>query len=122
MSLDVLNNAYADEPLTLGGDSDFRGLPLQYQHGERTVKITNELRYYPHINLWRLFELGGAAFYDVGRVSGDAQIMPAYPGWLQSVGIGARFFPPTPVTVKSCTSISPTPLAMIPTWIILKFA
>lgn len=92
VSLDVLNNAYADEPLTLGGDSDFRGLPLQYQHGERTVKITNELRYYPHINLWRLFELGGAAFYDVGRVSGDAQIMPAYPGWLQSVGIGARFF------------------------------
>jgi len=89
----VSDNQYIDKPITLGGDSGMRGFPLQYQHGKNSLKITSELRYYPHINLYKLFELAGTIFIDVGKTSGNNDITENIDnGWLYSIGIGARIY------------------------------
>ncbi|WP_100642461.1 ShlB/FhaC/HecB family hemolysin secretion/activation protein [Alteromonas facilis] len=92
LKLQYGHNPLLDLPLALGGDTNLRGFPLQYQHGNRSVLLNTELRYYPQINLFQLFELGGAVFYDIGKASGDAPISNTDDGWLQSVGIGARLY------------------------------
>jgi hypothetical protein len=88
----VSKNQYFDQPITLGGDTDMRGFPLQYQHGDNSTKFTSELRYYPKINLYKLFELAGAAFIDLGKTSGRSPIANIDKGWLYSIGIGARIY------------------------------
>tara|TARA_R110001583_G_scaffold194959_1_gene367964 strand:- start:15822 stop:17423 length:1602 start_codon:yes stop_codon:yes gene_type:complete len=85
-------NQFLDRPVELGDDSGVRGYPLQYQHGERTAQFTAEVRYYPHINIYKLFELGGAAFFDAGKAFGDTQIPNINKSLLTSVGLGARFY------------------------------
>ncbi|NQZ82143.1 MAG: hypothetical protein HRT52_14110 [Colwellia sp.] len=85
-------NQFKDDPISLGGDTSLRGFPLQYQHGENTTLFTSELRYYPQINIFKLFELGGVFFWDVGKASGTSTIKNIDNGWLNSLGIGARFF------------------------------
>lgn len=85
-------NQYLDQPITLGGDSGLRGFPLQYLHGNNSVKFTNELRYYPHINVFKLFELAGALFIDNGKISGGVAKTNIDQGWVHSLGIGARIY------------------------------
>ena len=85
-------NQYRDLPVTLGGDNGLRGYPLQYQHGNTAMLVTLEGRYYPHINIYRLFELGGAVFVDLGRTSGRPLLANDESGWLPAVGVGARFY------------------------------
>ncbi len=87
-------NQYLDKPVTIGGNTGLRGFPLQYQHGEYSVKLTSEIRYYPHINLFKLFDLAGAAFFDAGRAFGDYQTKNSEDAWLYSIGIGARLYSP----------------------------
>ncbi len=83
---------FADQPVTLGGDNNLRGYPEQYQHGDNSYLFTSEIRYYPQINLFKLFELGGTAFFDMGRTTGTPITDNDENGWLKSVGIGARFY------------------------------
>lgn len=85
-------NAFLDDPVALGDDSGVRGYPLQYQHGERMSQFTAEARYYPHINIYKLFELGGAAFLDTGKAFGDSPVLNVNHSLLTSVGLGLRFF------------------------------
>jgi hypothetical protein len=85
-------NAFLDDPVALGDDSGVRGYPLQYQHGERMSQFTAEARYYPHINIYKLFELGGAAFLDTGKAFGDSPVSNVNQSQLTSVGLGLRFF------------------------------
>jgi len=92
------DNQYLDNPVSIGGNTGLRGFPLQYQHGEHSVKFTSEIRYYPYINIFKLFDLAGAAFFDTGRTFGDIEA-PGSNGnienaWLYSVGIGARLYSP----------------------------
>jgi hypothetical protein len=72
--------------------SGVRGYPLQYQHGTSTTQFTVEARYYPHINIYKLFELGGAAFIDSGKAFGNSPIANTNSSVLTSVGLGARFY------------------------------
>mgnify|MGYP000396488943 CR=1 FL=1 len=88
------HNQYLDQPVTMGGNAGLRGFPLQYQHGEHSVKLTSEIRYYPEINLFKLFDLAGAAFFDSGRAFGSSLIANVEDDWLYSVGIGARLYSP----------------------------
>lgn len=88
----VSNNPFLDAPIALGDDSGVRGYPLNYQHGESTTQFTLEARYYPHINIYKLFELGGAAFIDAGRSFGDSPISNVNTSTLTSVGLGARLY------------------------------
>ena len=91
-------NQYLDKPISVGGNAGLRGFPLQYQHGEHSIKFTSELRYYPYINLFKLFDLAGAAFFDTGRTFGDIEAPEVEKNidnkWLYSVGIGARLYSP----------------------------
>ena len=86
-------NQFLDSPVALGGESGVRGYPLQYQHGKHSTQFTFEARYYPQINIYKLLELGGAAFIDTGRVFGQTDLSQNDSPWMTSVGLGARFYP-----------------------------
>jgi hypothetical protein len=92
----VSNNQFVDSPIAIGGESGVRGYPLQYQHGANTSQLTIEARFYPRINLYKFFELGAAAFVDIGKAYGDSAITSNSPNsnssTLASVGIGARLY------------------------------
>ena len=87
-------NQYLDRPVTMGGDKGLRGFPLQYQHGKTSMKFSTELRYYPNINLYKLFDIAGTVFADNGRAFGGAIVENNDTGWLQSYGFGARVYSP----------------------------
>jgi outer membrane translocation and assembly module TamA len=78
----------------MGGNKRLRGYPLQYQHGSKSVMFNSELRYYPQLNILKLFEVAGVAFFDAGKAFGEATAKNIEAGWLQSVGVGLRFFSP----------------------------
>lgn len=83
---------YLDNPVALGGDTGLRGYPIQYQHGERSTLFSNEIRYYPQVNLYKVLEIGGVVFWDIGRAFGKSTVTNIEDAWLNSIGIGARFF------------------------------
>ncbi|WP_211342289.1 hypothetical protein [Litorilituus sediminis] len=87
-------NQYLDKPVTMGGNTGLRGFPLQYQHGENSIKFTTEIRYYPEINLFKLFDLAGVAFFDTGRAFGGSIVNNIENGWLSSAGVGLRIYSP----------------------------
>ena len=90
--LTLTKNPYIDEPVTIGEDSGVRGYPLEFQRGTSKLALTGEVRYYPDINIYNLFDVGAAAFVDTGRVYGTGDFAPQTEQWLSSVGIGARFY------------------------------
>ena len=94
----ISNNQYLDKLVTIGGSTGLRGFPLEYQHGKHSVKFTNEIRYYPYINLFKLFDLAGAAFFDAAKTFDQIEALGMEAndedGWLYSVGVGARFYSP----------------------------
>ena len=85
---------YIDRPVTIGGNTKLRGFPLQYQHGDKSTVFNSEIRYYPEINILKLFEVAGVVFYDAGMASGSSTAKNIEDGWLQSVGVGLRFYSP----------------------------
>lgn len=89
---DRLKNPDPADALVLGGEDGLRGYPLRYQSGERRALLTLEERYYSDVYVWRLFRLGGAAYFDTGRAWGGPTVNPVQPGWLNSVGFGLRIF------------------------------
>lgn len=83
----------ADTQLLLGGDNGLRGYPLRYQEGDRQMLFTLEQRFYSGISLFRLFDIGGAVFFDAGRswknensLTGGGDNL----GTLRDVGFGLR--------------------------------
>lgn len=102
----ISKNQYIDNPVAMGGDSGLRGFPLQYQHGQHSTKLTTELRYYPHLNIFKLFDIAGAAFFDSARTFGNANTLMNITtagsalneniekGWLYSIGMGVRLYSP----------------------------
>jgi outer membrane protein assembly factor BamA len=88
----VTSSADAVDQLQLGGDNGLRGYPLRYQNGQRRSLLTVEERFYSDAFIWRLFRVGGAVFYDVGRAWGGPNQSKANAGWLSDVGFGLRFF------------------------------
>lgn len=85
-------NQFLDVPVELGGESGVRGYPLQYRHGQHSTQFTAEARYYPQINIYKLLELGAAAFIDTGRVFNPSPAKTQKETWLSSIGLGARFY------------------------------
>ena len=64
---DVGHALDGDHYLQLGGDTGLRGYPLRYQNGDERGLFTAEERLYTHWYLFRLVNVGAAAFYDMGR-------------------------------------------------------
>jgi hemolysin activation/secretion protein len=77
--------------LLLGGDNGLRGYPLRYQAGTARALLTLEQRYYTDWYPFRLFHVGGAAFFDMGRTWGSDVTGLESAGLLKDVGIGLRF-------------------------------
>jgi outer membrane protein assembly factor BamA len=84
------SNLDLDHYYELGGDTGLRGYPLRYQQGSGLTLFKLEERAYSHWTLWHLFDIGGAAFFDAGRVHGRNPIGAPNLGWLRDVGIGLR--------------------------------
>lgn len=79
-----------DHQILLGGDNGLRGYPLRYQTGTSSALFTLEQRYFTDWYPFRLFRIGGAAFFDAGRTWGRAEIGEPSLGLLKDIGIGLR--------------------------------
>jgi outer membrane protein assembly factor BamA len=79
-----------DNQILLGGDNGLRGYPLRYQSGTSSALLTVEQRYFTDWYPFRLFRIGGAAFFDVGRTWGPTELGAPNLGWLKDVGVGLR--------------------------------
>src|SRR5882724_41468 len=89
-STDHVHSPNQADDLLLGGDNGLRGYPLRYQRGQHRVLFTAEERYYTDWYPLRLFRVGAAVFYDIGRAWGAETPNPVN-GWLSDVGVGLRF-------------------------------
>jgi len=79
-----------DHYFLLGGDNGLRGYPLRYQEGSGRTLSTIEERIYTDWTIWRLFDVGGAVFFDAGRTFGANPVDTPQLGWLRDVGVGLR--------------------------------
>ena len=86
----VTENLDEEAQLLLGGDNGLRGYPLRYQAGTARALLTLEQRYYTKWYPFRLFHVGAAAFFDMGRTWGTDVTGAESDGLLKDVGIGLR--------------------------------
>lgn len=91
LSADAGRALDADHEITLGGDSGLRGYTLRYQTGSSRALLTLEQRFYTNRSIWRVADIGGAVFFDMGRSWGASAFgPPGHLGLLRDVGIGLR--------------------------------
>ncbi|HEY6241696.1 MAG TPA: hypothetical protein VIW78_12780, partial [Burkholderiales bacterium] len=90
LAADSLKDATQSTQLVLGGDTGLRGYPRNYQSGDRRVLLNVEGRVYTDWYPLRLFRVGGAVFYDLGRAWGGPNANTENAGWLDDVGFGLR--------------------------------
>jgi hypothetical protein len=90
LSADVPSNLDPDQQLLLGGGNGLRGYPLRYQSGQSRWLFTAEQRLFSNWYPFRLFNVGGAVFFDAGRASGDNLGDDSAQGVLKDVGLGLR--------------------------------
>jgi len=80
-----------ENQILLGGDNGLRGYPLRYQDGTSRALLSFEERYFSNWYPFRLFRVGAAVFFDVGRTWGRAQLGQPSLGMLKDAGFGLRF-------------------------------
>jgi len=90
LSGDAGHDLDGDHTLQLGGDTGLRGYPLRYQNGNQRALFTMEERLYTNYFLFRLVNVGAAAFYDMGRTWGTTLVPTPQLGLLKDVGAGLR--------------------------------
>jgi hemolysin activation/secretion protein len=84
-------NLDLDDQILLGGDNGLRGYPLRFQDGTARALFSVEQRYFTDWYPFRLFRVGGAIFYDMGRTWGTPPLAQPGLGLLKDVGFGLRF-------------------------------
>jgi hypothetical protein len=87
---DILKDATSATQLTLGGDTGLRGYPRNYQSGDYRTVFNAEYRVYTDWYPIRLFRVGGAVFYDLGRAGGGPNSNTEHTNWISDVGVGLR--------------------------------
>lgn len=90
LSTERVSNPDADQQVLLGGDTGLRGYPLRYQSGHGRWLFTAEQRYFTDWYPWRLFNVGGAVFYDMGRAWDQNPNTQIPQGLLRDFGFGLR--------------------------------
>ena len=90
MQVDASSRLDADSQLLLGGDNGLRGYPLRFQAGEGRWLFTAEQRAFTNWYPFRLFNVGGAMFFDAGRTWGDNPLGTPSQGVLKDIGVGLR--------------------------------
>ena len=89
VSADTLTNLNPAETLELlGGDNGLRATRSDIRTASGRALVTVEERFFTDAYVWRLFRIGSAAFYDVGRAWGGNATNTVNPGWLQQCGRG----------------------------------
>lgn len=83
-------NLDSDQQVLLGGDSGLRGYPLRYQSGKGRWVFTAEQRWFTEWYPFRLFNVGGAVFYDMGRAWDQDARTQIPQGLLRDLGFGLR--------------------------------
>ncbi len=83
-------NLDLDQFLVLGGDTGMRGYPLRFQTGDKSLLFTVEQRYFTDWYPFRLFHVGGALFFDIGRTWGNSPVADSSKELLSDVGFGLR--------------------------------
>jgi hypothetical protein len=83
-----------ERQVLLGGDNGLRGYPLRYQAGEHSAVLTLEQRFFTAWYPLRLFRVGYAVFFDIGRVWGEDPRAQLPVGTLSNVGAGFRLTSP----------------------------
>ena len=89
-SADSGSNLDLDHAVELGGENGLRGYPLRYQRGEGRWLVTAEQRLFTDWYPFRLFNVGAAAFFDMGRTWGANPAGTPSQGVLKDVGLGLR--------------------------------
>lgn len=84
------HNLDLDNQILLGGDNGLRGYPLRYQTGDKSALLTLEQRFFTDWYPFRLFQVGGAVFFDAGRTWGDSFVSDQNDGLLKDIGFGLR--------------------------------
>ena len=84
------HNLDLDKQLFLGGDNGLRGYPLRYQSGDKRALITLEQRFFTDWYPFRLFRVGAAVFFDMGRTWGEGLFGTGNDGLPKDVGAGLR--------------------------------
>ncbi|HGG60657.1 MAG TPA: hypothetical protein ENK26_12220, partial [Gammaproteobacteria bacterium] len=87
---DAASRLDIDRQLLLGGDNGLRGYPLRYQSGKGRWLFTAEQRYFSHWYPFRLFNVGGAIFADLGKTWGKTDVPGVQLGLLRDIGFGLR--------------------------------
>ncbi len=90
LSTERASNPDTDQQVLLGGDTGLRGYPLRYQSGHGRWLFTAEQRYFTDWYPWRIFNVGGAVFYDMGRAWDQNPRTQIPQGLLRDVGFGLR--------------------------------
>lgn len=80
-----------ENQILLGGDNGLRGYPLRYQDGTSRALLSFEERYFSDWYPFRLFRVGAAVFFDMGRTWGRPQLAAPGLGLLKDAGFGLRF-------------------------------
>lgn len=79
-----------DNQILLGGDNGLEGYPLRYQDGTASALFTIEERWFSHWFPFRLFHVGAAVFFDMGRTWGRPPLSQPSLGLLKDAGFGLR--------------------------------
>ena len=87
---DFTDGLTGERQLTLGGANGLRGYDLNYQVGDRSLVFNLEQRYYSDWHLFRLLQVGLAAFVDVGRAWFESEDNGSNGGVLANAGFGIR--------------------------------
>jgi hypothetical protein len=90
LNADAGHNLDGDHYFDLGGDTGLRGYPLRYQNGADLALWTVEERLYTNWYPFRLFNVGAAAFFDMGRTWGTTLVPTPQLGLLKDAGVGLR--------------------------------
>lgn len=89
-SVQMVSGGGAADQFLIGGQNGLRGYPARYQTGNKRALFSVEQRYYSHWYPFRLFRVGGAAFFDIGRAwDGDYQNR-INGATLRDAGVGLR--------------------------------
>jgi hemolysin activation/secretion protein len=89
-SADGVTSPNLADQLLLGGDNGLRGYPLRYQRGAHRALLNVEERFYSDWYPLRIFRVGAAVFYDLGRAWGGPLATTDNTGWLSNAGVGLR--------------------------------
>jgi hemolysin activation/secretion protein len=79
-----------ENQILLGGDNGLRGYPLRYQDGTSRALLSLEERYFSNWYPFRLFRVGAAVFFDMGRTWGRPDLAQPGLGLLKDAGFGLR--------------------------------